>query len=98
MSVGLIARRCRWVKPWYHRHRRAMSSGPGEKPPQGLALPDRAAPPKGGAELSPSGSNVPTSPGRAVSDTPQRLVVRSRESNESAALGASDTAVAQATS
>jgi eukaryotic-like serine/threonine-protein kinase len=51
----------------------------------------------GPGEKPPSGSGVPTSPGgRPPADTPQRLVVRSRDGSEPGQLGSSDTAVAHA--
>src|SRR5258706_4732 len=53
----------------------------------------------GSGDKPPSGTPAPTQPGRPAADTPQRLVVRSLDpGNESAMLGASDTAVAVANS
>ncbi|HUJ62693.1 MAG TPA: serine/threonine-protein kinase [Kofleriaceae bacterium] len=48
----------------------------------------------GSGDKPPSGTNAPTAPGRAAAETPQRLRARALDTKESAALGASDTAVA----
>src|SRR5271163_2956607 len=53
----------------------------------------------GQGDEPPRGSSAPTAPGRPAQETPQRLVVRTHDSgHESAAIGASDTAVAARTS
>ena len=52
----------------------------------------------GHGDEPPRGSGASTAPGRPAADTPGRLVVRSSDSGHEGVLGASDTAVAVASS